>query len=284
MLKKHALITLIFLSHITNAFGANENKHVIGARWTGMFSNVLGVINHIDWCLRNNKTPVVYWVAPCTFYTGKIYNGSLNAWEYYFEPVSSLQYEAEDAIHSDYYAPDGSYINWIFNAHSQPSKAMRKDIHERIIKPFIKLNPIVQKKVDKFFDKHMRNKQTIGIHLRGTDKNIEVQQVPPLKILTEAQRKMGPQTQFFVATDDNLLLELAKKILKGKVISYDSYRSDDGNPVYYGSSFPPDVMGEEVIIETMLLARCKKMIHTCSNVSTVALFINPELENVLLSV
>lgn len=264
--------------------GAHINKHVIGARWVGMFSNFLGVINHIDWCLRNNKIPVVYWVAPCMFYTGKSYNGSFNVWEYYFEPVSPLSYVQDDPINGQYSAPDGSHIYWIFNAETQPSKEKRLDIYTRIIKPFIKLNAIVQKKVDIFFKNNMQGKHTIGIHLRGTDKNGEVKQISPEILLAEAQKHATPDSQFFVATDDNALLEIAKTTLKGNVVYYDSHRADDGKPVhYYRPSFPMEIVGEEVIIEAMLLSMCDKLIHTCSNVSTSVLFLNPELENILMS-
>lgn len=271
-------------THASAIAGISSHKHVIGARWVGMFSNFLGAINHLDWCLRNNKIPVVYWVAPCMFYTGNIYNGSTNVWEYYFEPVSGLSYSPQDIIHNDYHAPDGSHIYWIFNAQTQPSKEKRRDIYNRIIKPFIKLNAIVQKKVDTFFETQMQGKHTIGIHLRGTDKWGEVKQVSPTTILQEAQRHAGPDTQFFIATDENSLLELAKKTLQGNVIAYDSHRSQDGKPIhYFRPEFPMEVVGEEVVIEVMLLARCNKLIHTCSNVSTSVLFLNPELENILLS-
>lgn len=289
-LKKYIVIITLLLCnplslcpHQASIEPETQDKHVIGARWVGMFSNFLGVINHLDWCLRNDKTPVVYWIEPCMFYTGEMHNGSLNAWEYYFEPVSSATYQQNDPIDNNFPAPDGSHIYWIFNAQTQPSKSKRKDIYDRIIQPFIRLNPIVQKKVDTFFEEHMMNKHTIGIHLRGTDKNGEVKQVPPLKILAEAQRQATTDSQFFVATDEEALLELARATLKGEVLCYDSHRSHNGKAIHYYQELPMAAVGEEVVIEAMLLARCNKMVHTCSNVSTCVLFFNPELENILMS-
>lgn len=41
-------------------------------------------------------------------------------------------------------------------------------------------------------------------------------------------------------------------------------------------------MGEDVLVETMLLSRCNHFVHTISNVSTAALFFNPDLEHTMM--
>ena len=282
--RKKTQCIVLWLLAFTSLHSTNTpQKHVIGARYVGMFSNFLGVLNHINWCLKNDKTPVVYWGSNCMYCTGRPYNGSTNVWEYYFEPVSELSYIPGDVIHTTYEAPDNTRIYWIFNAQTQPDKTMRSYFYEHIITPFIRLKPIICEKINSFFSHHIKGKHTIGIHLRGTDKKTEVAQVPPLKILQEAQLQAGPNSQFFIATDEQELLELAKKTLKGNVIYYDSHRSYNGQAIHYNQKFPMDILGEEVIIETMLLAQCNIMVHTCSNVSTAVLFFNPELENILLS-
>lgn len=92
-----------------------------------------------------------------------------------------------------------------------------------------------------------------------------------------------PGCQFFIATDEEKLLTKAKSLLRGPVIYCDSYRSLDGTPVFLGSKpYSKAKLGEEVLIEVMLLSRCDKFIHTPSNVSIAVLFFNPELDNKVL--
>lgn len=280
---KHKIIASVFLLHGAS-FIASAQKHVIGAREAGLFSNFLAVLNHTDWCLRNKHSPVVYWGQSSYYYTPAVYNGSVNAWEYYFEPTSSFSYEYGDVVDYNYPAPDGYYIRYMFDEKSQPNKQERWEIYLRLIEPYIRLNKVVQSKIDTFYDEHMRDKHVIGIHLRGTDKKSEVAPVPINVILQEAKKQAAPDSYFFVATDDATLLDAAKKSLKERIIYCMSHqRSSDGRALHYNSRHRKACLGEEVVIEAMLLARCNKMIHTNSNVSTAVLFLNPDLENIMLS-
>lgn len=265
-------------------------KHVIGCRFkVGLFSNFLRVINHLDWCIKNDKIPVVYWDKESSYYSPEGYNESMNGWEYYFEPVSDQTYNAGDVIHRSYCSVDGKIVvNYTLEIPIGLSPEIRYYVYNNLITPFIKPNQIIQNKVDAFFDKHLAGNYTIGIHIRGTDKAIEIKPVPVETIIQIANDLAAqiPNCQFFVATDDNALLEIAKNTLNGKVIYYDSHRSTNGKPIHNGNDKPSDnskaILGEEVLIETLLLAKCNKFIHTASNVSISALLFNPELENVFL--
>ena len=87
--------------------------------------------------------------------------------------------------------------------------------------------------------------------------------------------------QFLIATDEERLLNEAIKKIKSKVIYYKCYRSPDKMPIHCKSPNKAQV-GEDVLIEAMLLSKCSKLIHSISNVSTAALFFNPELKHILL--
>lgn len=275
-----SLISLIF--HATSP-STKPQKHVIGARPFGLFANFMSALHNLEWCTRNNRIPVIYWDNACLYYTKDGYNGSFNVWEYYFEPVSSLVYEKNDPLYTNWTDPDGRYIAYMVNAKTAPNAAKRLSIYNNVIKPFIKLNPLVQQKVDSFWHANMSGKHTIGIHLRGTDKHKEIKMVSPEVILQTAQRLAQPDSQFFIATDEEALLELAKKTLEGVVIYYDSHRSLDGSSLHHSGPFPMHLIGEEVVIEAWLLSRCDVFIHTSSYVSTAVLFLNPYLKNIFLT-
>jgi hypothetical protein len=280
---KKKLITLLSLLTITifsntpiRPYRAHE-KHVIGCCSNGFFSIFFGVLNHIAWCEKNNKAPVVYWGPDCLYYQPQGYNGSTNAWEYYFEPVSSATYIPGEFASPMYFAPDNSCME--FRVMGGLSLFNYIEHANRLIKKYIRIKPAIWAKAKTFFDAHMAGKATIGIHLRGTDKARECPQLDPLVLLNAANRYKN--CQFFVATDEEHLLEQAKKMLKGPVIYYNSARSRNGKPVHIENTTEQALRGEEVLIEVLLLSHCYRFIHTASNVSAAVYFFNPQLHGTL---
>jgi hypothetical protein len=250
-------------------------KHVIGSfgKTTGMFALFFSVLNHVAWCKKHNKVPVVYWDERCTYYQKEGYNGASNAWDYYFEPLSQKQWQPGDQVHCTYLAPDGTGIQGKFTC--LPIIQDKKAIYA-LIKKYIRVKPEILKKVQDFKQRFMAGRKTIGIHLRGTDKHTEVPSVPLEKILKKANTYKG--YQFFIATDDQRLLEQAKKILKGKVLYYDSFRSVNGAPVHMNHAEGQALRGEEVLIDVLLLGSCHKFLHTCSYVAMAVECMHPDLE------
>lgn len=274
------LVFLLFLAIPSSNIVAQKKKYVIGCWQAGFFSSFFHVITHLVGCEKHQRTPVVYWDKSSFFYTRDGYNGSYNVWEYYFEPVSRLGYHPGDKIHADYFGPSKFYIPWApIQECFKPT--LRLFVHG-IIKKYIKIKPVIQHKIDTFKQNNMSNTVTIGIHLRGTDKKREVRQIDPLLILNHANEladKIGDNCQFFVATDEARLLELAQNTLHRNVIFYDSIRSTNGKPVHINADNPA-IMGEQVLIEAKLLSECNYFLHTLSNVSMAVCCFNPRLKNI----
>jgi hypothetical protein len=316
------LIAFFFCSELTTV-----EKCVRGAKPYGFFADFLWAINHLEYCLATNKTPVIYWGSEFSYYSPQGYNGATNCWEYYFEPVSDLSYKPGDPLHKeDFYKRDTNfstlwwYVQYLDNAYKltkteqeslKPiedhdkryaseefngqrnlaypvgafhlySQQFRRMVKEEIIDRFIKIKPSVEQKVTAFFDATMLHKKTIGIHLRGPHIWNEVLFVPFDYIFQEANKYAAEGYQFFIATDQKPLLELAKKQLNGTVIYYECERFDKTtSPVGHGPKLHPK-LGEDILIEMLLLSLCDHLIHTVSNVSTTALYFNPELPHTLL--
>ncbi len=183
----------------------HEKKFVIGCRPCGLFSNFFGVINHLKWCDENKLTPVVYWDKKSIYYVPDGYNGSTNAWEYYFEPVSHAQYTGTELICSKYLSPDSRGVP---GSHKSVIKALAcRFWGKKIIDKYIRCNMQVARKVDEFYQKYIMGKKTIGLHLRGTDKSKEVKPVDPTKLFVHANRYKN--CQYLVATDEQQLLDRA---------------------------------------------------------------------------
>jgi hypothetical protein len=77
----------------------NSKVCVRGCQNFGFFAEFLWVLNHLEWCNKNKLTPVVYWDSKFAYYSPTGFNGTLNAWEYFFEPVSSESFKSVYTIH-----------------------------------------------------------------------------------------------------------------------------------------------------------------------------------------
>lgn len=292
-------------------------KAVRGSTGWGFFAEFLWAINHLHWCFTHNFTPVIYWGQPFAYFQNTGYNGTYNGWEYYFNSVSNASYKLGEHLFLDIFYPDNNftaiwnYPQYIQNlhllinkpenkvikvsngkfpqTHSYPvskhhlyNEEFRHYVKGTIIDKFIHIKKSVTDKLEAFYQKNMAGKRTIGIHLRGKFLGNEVPPISPDFLMYHANLFADGKTQFFIATDQAPLLEVAKKQLRGKVIFYESQRFNSTSSPVAGQAKLHPILGENILIEMLLLSRCDHLIHTLSNVSTTALYFNPVLKHTLL--
>ena len=296
MKKLYCIALSIILIGCLKAEDESQKTMLISFSKRGFFSCFFAVLSNVAWCEKNNVRPVVCWGNKSLYYQKGAYRGTYEPWEYYFEPIAGITAnEAKSLenkfIFSKYWAPDYSKVPTTRTLSQAYGKTLRKDYRKEmhdIITRYVKIKPYITDKVDEFCNEHMLDKVTIGIHIRGTDKTKETRPVSVKQMCAAAITFAAPFTdaQFFIATDDARKLEEAKKYLNEPIISYDSFRSINGKPIHIknkGYNHNRAHLGEEVLIEALLLSRCNKFVHTRSNVSSAVLFFNPELENILIS-
>lgn len=310
------LPAILFLLIGLSSFSAeNTSKKIVrGCVGYGFMAEFNWVLNFLEYCAVSNTEPVIYWDKNSSYYSDHGYNGSLNAWEYYFEPVSQSRYVQGDRINIDihYNRPScfwayneyitnmhmcskeelqsfksithstfPTYVSYPYGKHHLYNPEFRRYIKESTIDRYIRVKKPIQDKIDSFFKQKMANKITIGVHLRGRHTYGEIPFVPIEEILKEANTHAGPGVQFLVATDQTRLLDQAKKTLNGPVIDFPALRFSITTSPIPGNKLPPR-LGEDVLIETLLLSKCDHFIHTLSMVSTIALYFNPELKHTVL--
>lgn len=294
-----------------------QEKLVRGCKGWGFFAEFLWAVNHIHYCITHNKTPVIYWGRPYAYYSPRGYNGCTNCWEYYFEPVSQSQYKPGDALYTlDFYEDDKNfstlwdYQQYVNNLHllesdelikvslsnfhypnngAYPvgehlySKKFRKYIKNEILNLYVRIKKNIQKTIDEFYINNMKGKKTIGLHLRGRFLWNESPFVETKVFLDYVNQHFADgNTQFLVSTDQKKLLEAARNQLKGKVIFYESQRFEQSTAPVAGLAKAHPILGENVLIETILLSQCDHIVHGLSNVSTAALYFNPDVSHTLL--
>jgi hypothetical protein len=256
----------------------NSSKYVIGHWSGGLGICITSALNHLLSCEQRGLTPVVRWYKTY-YYNPNGFNGTNDEWEYYFRPVSNLKYNNGDNV--NFFCTDEKSCGK-FNYYD--SSQEKRDLASKLINKYIALNAIVHAKVNNFYNNNMVNLKTIGIHIRGTDKKIENTPVAPERAVSEALRHSDENTQFFIATDEKKLLDRMLELLKGrKVVYYDCYRSTDGKPLHISRHKPSfSQLGEDVIVEMWIMSKCNMLIHTLSNVSSIPLYINPDLKHITL--
>ena len=211
-----------------------------------------------------------------------------NMWEYYFEPV---QNELKKM-----YAPVPCSTRLYLDALSSEKKE-HLTLFNEIIRTRIKLRKEILDKIDAFAATNFANKKVIGVHFRGTDiwKSI--------KNWSTVFKKVGPPEYFslidslletkkydcvFLATDEELVYQQFKERYGQKLITYSKNRSTNKRVIVHyltgrypiiESKFTKRELGEEVIIDALLLSKSDFFVYGASNVSTVVKFFNPFMKS-----
>ena len=285
-LKVATVIVLTFFSISMPLYG-KEKRYIIGwqDKAAGLFHCFFDTLNKLGWCEKQGLTPIVYWDSDSLYFEKEGYNESTNVWEYYFEPVSNATNRLGEKINKNgepKQIPDAMpIIGWMQDYTRE--KWYRQKVN-RIISKYVKIKPCITKKIETFYTSYMLGKKTIGIHIRGTDKYRETGVIKPATIFEQANilAKQFPACQFLLATDELSILEEGKNVLQGNVIFYEAFRSQDGRPIHFNThEYSKAKLGEEVLIETVLLSKTDIFLHSMSNVSSAVLYFNPALNNIL---
>lgn len=288
------LLTFFFQSKLDCKFlfyqdhSIKDEPFVIGT-WpqAGFFAAFLAVLNNLDYCERERKIPIVFWDSQSVYFDNSQITKCPNAWEYYFEPLFPVHdFNELNNVHRNYGSPDGFTIWSNEHPHVSCKQALFAD---RLIKKYIKVKPYILDIVNDFYKKNMENFIIIGIHLRGTDKGTEIRPIATQMILEKAQdyaRTLNQPYKYLIASDEWNLINIALETLKdAPVIMYDTAERafDHYSPVHFFPSLNNQSLklGEDVLVEVLLLSKSSFFIHTVSCVSTAVLFFNPELNHVL---
>ena len=258
-------------------FGTNnKNKFFYIIRRTpgaGLFSNLTFVLNHLVISNSFNLIPIIDMKNFTTIYNEKNkIDGHHNAWEYYFKKLN--RYSLNEVYQSQ---------NVIF-CNSKFERNMVYDMtNSKIIKFFnkIEIKDKIIKKVNFFSNKNFYKKEKIlGIHFRGSTYKVARGHAfpPPVNIMIDEVdlllRKYN-YTKIFLVTEEKKYLNAFKKKYGNLCIFYNSYRmgKEDLFKIYPRKNHRYK-MGEETIIDTLLLSRCNGLLFIKSNVISAAILLS----------
>ena len=199
-----------------------------------------------------------------------------NWWNYYFEPIH-LQISEPQKSASQFKDASFAAIHARWQLKRQQASAL--------VKKYIHIKPSILEKAAQFIAHHFQNFFVLGVHYRGTDKEKEAPRVPYEEAIAAVADHIPSDQLYkiFVATDEAPFLHKMKKTFPGSVISYNAHRSNGLKPVHLSQPKSPYAIGEEALLDALILSHCDFLIRTSSNLSLWSTYFNPELPVKLLN-
>jgi len=199
-----------------------------------------------------------------------------NWWEYYFEPLSLGSKQNSLVTRSSFKV---NKLAW----HTR--RTLERGEVSDLLHKYVNVKSEILAKVVQFTERNF-SEYMIGVHYRGTDKKYEAPQVPYVKVLTTLLEQIdlleGRPFSIFVATDEQSFLNYIESLFPGQVVSTDSTRSENSSNVHVGSK-KPHLIGEEALIDAILLSKCNLLIRTSSSLSLWSTYYNKNLTEILLN-
>jgi hypothetical protein len=285
----------------------------------GFFASFRQVLGELWWCKQTGTVPTVFFTQDWVYWAKNKPHGGTNAWECYFDPVSDwcitdlldrdiayleqcriLDFDPERIIpcpnrrtarfrEGHIQVPPNVTLTNRWPDLLRGENLERPDLHHvlhGIVDEFIRVKPAILEKVDAYFDEHFRGRRVIGVHVRGGEHDIEIEgwhrmaRAPEALYMREvdAYLRSKADADIFVATDTTKTLEAFRQRYGNRVICYNSRRSSgDRAPHCETTGYE---IGEEVLIDGLLLSRCDYLVHGISSVPNGALAFNPDLPRV----
>jgi len=272
---------------------------LIHSRSYGVFSNFLSALQYLYLSKVEDRIPIMVWNIKW-FRQKDLYNGSLSkVWEYYFEPVSKYSVDdikEEDDVkqvrkYKEHGVADEPKGCWDYTIHPpnnclyNPSQESRDFVHS-LISEYVKIKQPISDKINNFYEDNIKDKKVLGVHIRavwdakgGQRPNVPIDRY--IKYIKKYLAK-GKYNKVYLATDCKPVFEKIKKLFGEKVIYYNCQRSSTF-PVTSGRQHskkkirPGALIGEEAIIESVLLSKCDHLLIGMSNLSASALYFNPKI-------
>jgi hypothetical protein len=308
--------------------------HIICERDVGLFSLIQQVIGNIPWALQGGYVPIACFGPRTCYWVPDGHRGAETVWEYYFEPLVSeypvavIPERIRRLIATDppvvgdgnmspeaigYAADDNIFVCAQYGEHPliagkampipylhDPDPQLRERA-SRIIEQFIRPRDYLLQKVEAFFAGSMKDGDTIGVHVRGTDavSTAETRSYRRGSLSLQRYAKTVQElldrrndAQIFVATDDEASLDFFRESFGERVIAYDSVRHTGGAaagtgplgcimPAYIAADRRRAAQnGEDAVVEYLLLSRCAWLVHNGSSLARTVLLNNPALPHV----
>ena len=220
--------------------------------------------------------------APATTFTyGQPADGNL--WEHFFEPLSFPAAPPLERITQEYadYGMTGMRAYRMYKRGGRWRHDYGRAYHEHI-----RVRPAILDRVEEIWRSGMAGRFCVGVHIRHRDHSHECPRpIPePDEFVERATRfaSRGDRAVVFLATDAPRAVEPFETAFGERLViqqNVERERVSRGQP-QVGMRDPRVELGEQVLVDALLLARCNVVLHTVSNIATAAGYMNPAMRMV----
>jgi hypothetical protein len=216
-----------------------------------------------------------------------------SSWETFFEPVvpgcppksawhmvnksdqwyRNLRMRYPYAVHQWQSQTENKQVKY-----NEPWYARQRSEGARVFQKHIRIRQEIVAEVNHTFERLLRGRACISLHLRGTDKGDGRIKTNLSQAFNQVDRRLrsGNENAIFLATDDESFLEAATKRYNNSTLFYfPAMRTRGKLPVY--KMHNPVQASHEVLRDIMCLAKCTYLVAGASSVSEMVMYINPQL-------
>ncbi|WP_224983688.1 nodulation protein NodZ [Geomonas agri] len=177
----------------------------------------------------------------------------------------------EEVVVSDFHYAVNDLAPWIPASHPLHGRST-EELYLYLLERYLKVQPYILKRVEAFYREHLAGAPVIGLHVRGGDKVGEDPGLARLNALylPELERLLAatPQARIFLSTDDERILARYRERFGERLVYTVSTRTANVQGVHYQKQASRRALGEEVLIDALLAARCDHFLgNGLSNVS-----------------
>lgn len=268
-----------------------EKPEKIKRSHVGLFAQLRYILQALNTGEQINAIPVINYGINSAYYDSEMDNITKNVFEYYFKPVSHIDYIQVDSYRNVIKACAGHAVYFMRYASCEASYNIDEAeirMLAGLYKKYIHLNDNTKKYMIENISACLRNKKTLGIHIRGTDYKLGIKSHPNIISVDEyislAKEFCGKNNyeQIFLATDDLEILNIFQNEFGNKLVYYnDTFRtSGDVGPhnTYDNRPFHYYKLGLEVIRDVYTLANCDSLICGLSQVAFAARYVKISMD------
>jgi hypothetical protein len=279
----------------------------IGHKDAGFFAYVQYALNQIRYCEKHNYLPVINYDESYGNYFFDPNRGA-NMWDYYFHPpckftwadIKSRIEDPNDAlVHNDVITlsdteirelcqnnPDGiyhyTYGYWRLNPPEDVDRwyGEQRKKGQAYTNKYIKVRQTILDSVETILKANIDGHFLVGAHIRGTDMRyaptVSLEQyIEHLdNILSEKDK-----VKIFIATDQQQYIEILKERYGDCMFFQDCLRSHSAKNQHKFKRKDMSKLGEEVLIDALLLSKCDYLLKCPSAVGEFAHYFNPHLDS-----
>jgi len=240
-----------------------------GPRMAGLFSYVMQVMQNLS-AIEGTEHKLYIKFDKYMLYLDA--RAGKNVWDYYFK--QPFTFTAEDILNHGkeevIFLENKKATRFPFIARPV---SIDVDRGRQICKKYIEVKPHILDKVNNFCSINFNGKKYFSIHRRGTDHYKDAPILDLKDYFIAADKKFNEYEYGLICSDELSSINAFKKRYGNKIKFYDSIRSDGPAGIHYSNGLQaPYKMGEDVLIESILMSKSDHIIKTVSAVSTFAVY------------